>query len=87
MPNAPQDDWRRTGQERYLRGQPFVRRPYEAPRLECDHDHCAFCWSKFGTTRDAELREGFRTLDRMHWVCPDCWSDFGEEFDFRLHQD
>jgi hypothetical protein len=81
---ASQDDWRRAGQERYLRGASFTRESYRPPRPEWDHDHCAFCWATFAAGATAEVTEGYRTLDGTHWICPKCWSDFAGEFGFTL---
>ena len=41
------DDWRLTGQQRYLHGAALARRRYRARSATWDHDHCAFCWAKF----------------------------------------
>jgi hypothetical protein len=44
---AAQDDWRRTGQEKYLRGATLTWRNYQALSGRWEHEHCAFCWQKF----------------------------------------
>jgi hypothetical protein len=41
------DDWRLTGQEKYLLGVELVRKPYRARSASSEHDHCSFCWAKF----------------------------------------
>jgi hypothetical protein len=41
------EDWRLTGQEQYLADVTLVRKHYRAQSEEWEHDHCAFCWSKF----------------------------------------
>ncbi len=42
-----EQDWRLTGQERYLRGAALVWKPYHARSETWEHDHCSFCWAKF----------------------------------------
>jgi hypothetical protein len=41
------DDWRRAGQEKYLRGARLTWKRYQALRGDWEHEHCAFCWQKF----------------------------------------
>ena len=41
------DDWRLMGQEGYLQGAVFVRKPYKEWSASWEHDHCDFCQSKF----------------------------------------
>ena len=85
MPREP-DDWRLTGQERYLRGATLVRKRWVAPRPEWDHDHCAFCWAKF----PHEVEEGYTTTEAhpsgagYHWICEPCFGDFAERFGWRV---
>lgn len=84
-PNA--DDWRVSGQEKYLLGAVLTRQKYHAPRIGWDHDHCDFCWSKFSeSTAEDTLQEGYTTSDKSHWICPQCFSDFRDSFEFRLDQ-
>jgi hypothetical protein len=42
------DDWRLQGQERYLADRELEWSQWTAKREEWDHDHCEFCWAKFG---------------------------------------
>jgi hypothetical protein len=42
-----EQDWRLTGQERYLRGAALVWKPYHTRSETWEHDHCSFCWAKF----------------------------------------
>jgi hypothetical protein len=42
------NDWRLQGQERYLTGAALGRRRWQPMRPGWDHDHCEFCWTKFG---------------------------------------
>ena len=80
------DDWRLTGQERYLQGASFRRKPYTAPRPDWDHDHCAGCWAKFAEFDGPDiLHEGYATCDdypkgaRYEWVCKCCFDDLRDE--------
>ena len=41
------DDWRLTGQEKYLHGAKLVRKAYHAQSATSEHEHCEFCWAKF----------------------------------------
>lgn len=41
------DDWRRQGQERFLKGVKLMYRNYYPYRSGLDHDHCEFCGRKF----------------------------------------
>jgi hypothetical protein len=76
-----EQDWRLTGQERYLKGKTFVKKRYTAPSPGWDHDHCAFCWTKFMESEQPDaIQEGYGTEDNKHWVCPQCFADFQAEF-------
>jgi hypothetical protein len=44
---ASGDDWRRTGQERYLSGLRFTWKRYQALSGNWEHEHCEFCSKKF----------------------------------------
>ena len=79
------DDWRISGQDRYLAGAMFQFRSYETPRPGWDHDHCDFCWSKFCAEKNGDcLNEGFVTLDGKHWVCRPCFEEFRNLFHFAV---
>ncbi|MGD2082654.1 MAG: hypothetical protein PVF91_06795 [Chromatiales bacterium] len=79
------DDWRRQGQERYLKGAALRRSNYAPPGDHWDHDHCAFCWAKLmAPGHSGALSEGYVTADRRHWICPRCFEDFREEFQWRI---
>jgi hypothetical protein len=41
------DDWRLTGQERYLANVAFARKPYRVFSETWEHDHCEFCGAIF----------------------------------------
>ena len=71
------DDWRRQGQERYLRGK--AMRLLDWPTVvTAEHDHCEFCCAKF-SRRAADLHRGYTTDDHYYWVCEACFADFVEE--------
>jgi hypothetical protein len=84
------DDWRLMGQERYLQGAAFVRKPYKRRRASWEHDHCDFCQRKLvqAPTADLDSRtEGFAAVGRgpegqddYYWVCDECFSDFRDRF-------
>ncbi len=75
----PPDDWRRTGQERYLTGATFFARRYRPRRPGWDHDHCEFCGAKFASN-EGDLDSGYTTADEYRWVCARCFADFRDEF-------
>jgi len=74
---AAPDDWRRQGQERFLKGRSWSLRGHSA-RKDWDHDHCEFCGRKFSAAQ-GDLHRGYVTTDNYHWVCEDCFADFEEE--------
>ena len=83
------DDWRLTNQEDYLKGVILVHRKYpQYPNNpERDHDHCAFCWTKFSLYDDPEhLKEGYTTMDDYHWICPQCFQDFNDRFQWKVKE-
>ena len=57
-----EDDWRLSFQSERLKGATLVRRTWTQRRPDWDHDHCAFCWAKFGPLSQPDvLQEGDRT--------------------------
>jgi hypothetical protein len=75
------DDWRLTGQERYLTGAKLEWAEWQPQRPDWDHDHCEFCGTKFaGPESPGSLHAGFATADRYWWVCPQCVADFRRRF-------
>ena len=79
------DDWRRQGQEAYLLGSTFERKPYTRYRDGWDHDHCEFCGQKLAEFEgEGILNEGYATQNNYRWVCAECFSDFKDEFKWRL---
>ena len=87
------DDWRLTGQDKYLIGATLVWKQYREWSPEWEHDHCAFCWAKF-VRRDevaGALHAGYAVQGRgpsgqddYHWVCADCARDFTSRFNWTL---
>lgn len=77
------DDWRLSGQERYLSRRVLSWRFWWSDRPDWDHDHCAFCWAKFGRAEleSDVLQQGFVTSDdSYHWICSACFDDFEARF-------
>ncbi len=77
------DDWRRQGQEKYLKGVNLIFRHYQTYSKKWDHDHCEFCGLKFSEEGD-NLKEGYSTEDRYHWICSKCFNDFKIEFNWKV---
>lgn len=73
------DDWRRQGQERFLKGVKMVARPYAPKSQEWEHDHCEFCSVKFAVG-DSNASAGYVSEDGYHWVCAECFNDFKLEY-------
>ncbi len=68
---ADTGDWRLTNQESYLDGRTLRWSKWKAYRPGWDHDHCAFCWAKFGESVGGEVDfdTGWVTADDdYHWV-------------------
>lgn len=81
MAPATADDWRFTGQERYLQGVNLKRLTWAPRHPDNDHDHCAFCTTKLTLLEIPEsIKTGYCTTDMNHWVCPECFQDFKERF-------
>jgi hypothetical protein len=71
------NDWRLTGQDKYLKGVPLYRKEYVAPGPDWDHDHCEFCWATFMDSDRPDIqREGYTTKDNKKWICSTCYEDF-----------
>lgn len=79
--SLPNEDWRRQGQEKYLKGKRLRYSRYTPYREGWDHDHCEFCWKKI-STMCSDLNEGYCTEDGYHWICRDCFEDFNKEFEW-----
>ena len=88
MSKTNDDDWRLSGQERYLLDTELVRMKYRPPSATWDHDHCEFCWAKFmavGSPSNPSdthkiLHEGYKTVNENQWICDDCFADFQARF-------
>jgi len=75
------DDWRRQGQELYLKGATLTFKKYATQKDAWDHDHCEFCGAKFMEPgNDGALTEGYATEDNYRWVCTQCFEDFKGEY-------
>lgn len=79
------EDWRLQGQERYLQGATLRRKAWLGSNESWDHDHCAFCGSKF-VERPGDLREGYATVDEYHWICASCFSSFRDRFEWKVEE-
>ncbi len=77
------DDWRRLGQEEYLKGVKLYYKKYKAYSEKWDHDHCEFCWEKFSEKGEG-LKSGYTTADNYYWICDQCYNDFKEEFEWEI---
>jgi hypothetical protein len=86
---AEAEDWRLTTLGAVLRcklaGMTLMWVDWHAPRPGWDHDHCAFCWTKFaGPETPDTLHAGYATLDRYYWICAQCFADFREVFEWQV---
>ena len=77
------NDWRLTGQEKYLTGVSLSRKAYKKPSDAWDHDHCEFCSAKFSQMEN-DLHEGYATEDEYHWICEACYNDFKDRFQWKV---
>lgn len=80
------DDWRRQGQERFLKGVKLIERDYQPYRPGWDHDHCEFCGAKF-SPQEGDLKKGYSTEDGYHWICHPCFNDFKDEFNWDVENE
>jgi hypothetical protein len=85
------DDWRLTGQEKYLSGVALKWAEWKPTRPDWEHDHCAFCWAEISDAPVGEhvkYNAGWVTAtDEYHWVCPPCFDDFHDQFGWTTSQD
>lgn len=79
--NSMSGDWRLQGQERFLKGAVLTWRSYSPYREDWEHDHCEFCGRKFSMS-PGDLRAGYATENRYHWICEDCFHDFAKQFEW-----
>ena len=79
---AADDDWRLQGQDAWLGGRRLTWMTWKTPRPDWDHDHCEFCWAKFGPAdlEDDILTAGWVTDDGGHRICGPCFDDFYDRF-------
>lgn len=77
-----QEDWRLTNQMNYLRRAKLKKAAFHATAAN-DHEHCEFCWDKFGESEDC-LKSGYCTLDEYRWICNDCFQDFQKQFEWTV---
>ena len=81
-------DWRRLGQDRYLKGVTLYWKQYAQDREELDHDHCEFCGAKFMVSGGPEiLTAGYATDDNYRWIGRQCFEDFRDEFEWTVGND
>ena len=80
-----QKDWRLTNQKNYLYRALLRKADFKASE-DNDHEHCEFCWDKFGE-QEGLLKSGYCTLNKYHWICNECYRDFQEEFEWKLTDD
>jgi len=73
------NDWRLQGQEKFLNRAQLVKKRYKKYRDDWDHDHCAFCWTKFSESPE-DLNVGYTTPDHYYWICEPCFNDFHDMF-------
>ena len=76
---ADTTDWRRQGQESYLKGIKLYRKAYQSYSKEWEHDHCEFCGEKFAENGEG-LKAGYATTNNYYWICDSFYNDFKEEF-------
>lgn len=81
--NVSADDWRRHGQEHFLKGVSLMSSRYYPYNENWEHDHCEFCGKKFSLCTN-DLNEGYSTKDGYHWICKECFNDFKDEFDWYI---
>ena len=78
------NDWRLSRwQEEYLFGKTLIKVDFKPFSLIWDHEHCEFCWKKFGLGQN-DLHFGYCTTDLKYWICKDCFHDFKEMFQWKV---
>lgn len=76
------DDWRITNQKSYLKDKTLIHTE-DILIMKSDHEHCAFCFDKFGEYPDC-LQKGYCTEDLYYWICEECFEDFKEQFNWTV---
>lgn len=79
-----ENDWRLTNQMNYL-FRVTLKKAIFKETAKNDHEHCEFCWDKFGDDKD-QLKSGYCTLDRYHWICNTCFGDFRKQFEWHVQE-
>ncbi len=83
-----ENDWRLTGQEKYLKGVTLYWREYTRWSESWEHDHCEFCWAKFMVEDYPDvLHEGYTTEDNYRWICKKCFEDFKDIFNWIIRDE
>ncbi|GAB2023325.1 hypothetical protein RyT2_24010 [Pseudolactococcus yaeyamensis] len=77
------NDWRFTDQDLYLLDIDLYHRAFKIANR--DHDHCQFCWKKFGFTA-GDLLYGYCDKSKYYWICEECYSDFYPIFKWRTFE-
>lgn len=80
-----QNDWRLTNQINYLYRATLIRTTFKNTESN-DHEHCEFCWRKFGENTGM-LYTGYCTIDRYRWICEQCFKDFKDQFEWQVIED
>jgi len=80
--NVSKDDWRRQGQENYLKDVELIFKKYPLVDSHNDHDHCEFCGTKFSNQK-GDTVEGYTTEEEYHWICKQCYNDFKIDFNWK----
>ena len=78
-------DWRRQGQENYLKGKSLSWKKYSIDSDFWKHDHYSFCGARSINIESSEiLTEGYVTNDNCYWICKGCFDDFCDEFEWSV---
>lgn len=80
------NDWRLTGQEKYLSEKKLYLRVWKSKYAHSDHNHCIFCCNMFSEFPET-LHEGYTTDDNRYWICPKCYDDFKDMFKWSVIDD
>ena len=80
------DDWRLTGQEKYMKKAHLKKVSPNNYALEKEqasnwHEHCEFCMKTIDINTKNDC---FATLDEYRWVCQECFDDFKDSFEWEL---
>ena len=85
MIKTSENDWRLTGQEKFLKNidliKIFPNQFVKERNILNLHEHCEFCMT---TINSDYLKACYVTKDLYHWICQDCFEDFKEAFNWRV---